>query len=298
MMDGLPEDSGDEDWDSDSAESPQDPTLASSQTMSRPASCYSNHWRLPAETVQQTQFPQPGNPARCLESPLEAIKLERSTSDSPPFNRSITDPASSYQYVQRPNGAVRKPPPLRTAIPHDFRSVPMEHQYSNDTNMDTFQSPQTVTTPNYSQISPDTNSFNNSAGMYVQPQRYNTFPQPRVHDIHLDDSMSVSQKSNAGTPSVGHFPNGAEPMSAQASPFNMGGALSEQLQAYASMVPVQQQQFTEQQTGLMDDLRYQMPMANYPPYGGLPVPDWYTNIKPEETWPGYSLPSDRVPSDF
>ena len=297
MIDDLPEDSGDEDWDSESEGSPQDQTLATSQTMSRPGSCYSNHWRLPAETVQQTQFPQPGHPARCLESPLEAIKLERSTSSSPTFDRSMTDPISSYQYVQRPHGSARKPPPLRTtALPQDFRSVPMEQQYSNDTNMETFQSPQAVTTPSYNQL-PDTNNFN-SAGMYVQPQRYNTFPQARVHDIHLDDSMSVSQKSNAGTPSVGHFPSSAEPMSAQASPFGMGGALSEQLQAYASIMPVQPQQYTEQQASLIEDLRYQMPMASYPAYGGLPVPDWYTNIKPEETWPGYSLPSDRVPSDF
>lgn len=258
--------------------------------MGRPPSCYGNHWRLPAATVQQTQFPHQRNPASRLGSPLGAIKIERASSGSPQLDRSVTDPLSSYNYVSRSTGNGRKPPPLQSTN-LDFRSVPMEHQYSSDTNMDSFHSPQSMTSPSYTQFSSDTNSLN-SAGLYPQQPRYSTFAQPRVHDIHLDDGMSISIKSNAGTPSMASFPNGPEVTSAQTSPFNLDNA--SQLQAYASPVSVAHQHYNDQSMSLIEDLRYQMPMTNYPAYVTA-APEWYTNIKPEETWPGYSLPSERLP---
>ena len=296
MIDDVAGDSAEEDWDSESEDSPQDPSYAASQAGSRPTSCFGNHWPLPAETVQQTTYPQHqnGKLARRLETSLESIKLERSSSSSPTLDRSMTDPVTSYQYVQTPEGISRKPPPLRTSMPQEYRSVPMDHQYSNDTSAETFQSPQAVTSPSsYAHFSPVPSDIRQHP-MYVQQPRYSTYPQPRVHDIDLDDTMMTSQHSNVGTPSIGHFPNGAEPMSTQPSQYSMGApTIQEQLHAYANPVPVQQQQYPDAQAGLIEDLRYQMPITNYPAYG-TPVPEWYTNIKPEETWPGYSLPSDRV----
>jgi len=298
MIDDVAGHSAEEDWDSEPEDSPHDPSFTASQAGSRPTSCFGNHWPLPAETVQQRQYPphQNGRLARRLESSLESIKLERSSSSSPARDRSITDPIASYHYVRTPEGISRKPPPLRTSMPQEYRSVPMGHQYSNDTSIETYQSPVAMTSPSsYAHFSPVSSDIRQQH-MYVQQPRYSTYPQPRVHDINLDDAMSTSQHSNAGTPSSGHFPNGTEPLSAQQGQYSLGApAAQDQLQAYSSPVScaMQQQQYQNAHAGLIEDLRYQMPITSYPAYG-TPVPDWYTNIKPEETWPGYSLPSDRV----
>ena len=294
MIDDVAEDSGEEDWDSEPEDSPQDPSFAASQVGSRPTSCFGNHWPLPAETIQQAQYssPQNGKLARRLESTL-SIKLERSSSNSPTIDRSMTEPVSSYQYVQTPEVIGRKPPPLRTSMAQEYRSVPMDHQYSNDTNIEAYQSPHTMTSPgSYAPFSPVSSDLRQQP-LYVTQLRSHTFPQPRVHEINLDDAMSTSQHSNVGTPSLGHFPNGAEPMSAPPSQYSMGTpTLQEQFQ-YSSPVSVQQQHYPDPQAGLVEDLRYQMPITTYPAFG-TPMPDWYSNIKPEETWPGFSLPSDRV----
>ncbi len=298
MNDDIAEDSAEEDWDSEPEDSPHDPRFAASQAGSRPTSCFGNHWPLPAETVQQTRYPphQNGRLARRLESSLESIKLERSSSSSPAGDRSIADPVASYQYVRTPNGISRKPPPLRTSMPQEYRSVPMDHQYSNDTSIETYRSPVAMSSPSsYAHFSPVSSDIRQQP-MYVPQPRYNTYPQPRVHDINLDDAMSTSPHSNAGTPSVGHFPTGAEPLSAHQSHYSLGApAAQDQLRAYTSPVScaVQQHQYQDAHAGLIEDLSYQMPITSYPAYG-TPVPEWYTNIKPEETWPGYELPSNRL----
>lgn len=299
MIDDVADDSAEEDWDSEPEDSPHDPSFAASQVGSRPTSCFGNHWPLPAETVQQTRYPphQNGRLARRLESSLESIKLERSSSSSPAGDRSLTDPVASYHYVRTPDGISRKPPPLRTSMPQEYRSVPMDHQYSNDTSIETYQSPVAMTSPSsYAHFSPVSSDIRQPP-MYVQQPRYNTYPQPRVHDINLDDAMSTPQHSNAGTPSIGHFPTGAEPLSAHPSHYSLGApAAQDQLRAYTSPVScaVQQQQYHDAHAGLIEDLRFQMPVTNYSAYV-TPVPEWYTNIKPEETWPGDLLPNERIP---
>lgn len=299
MIDDVAGDSAEEDWDSEPEDSPHDSGFAASQAGSRPTSCYGNHWPLPAETVQQTRYPphQNGRPARRLESSLESIKLERSSSSSPAGDRSIMDPVASYHYVRMPDGISRKPPPLRTSMPQEYRSVPMDHQYSNDTSIEAYQSPVAMTSPSsYAHFSPVSSDIRQPP-MYVQHPRYNTYPQPRVHDINLDDAMSTSQHSNAGTPSISNFPTGAEPLSAHQSHYSLGASTAQdQLRAYTSPVScaVQQQQYHDAHVGLIQDLRYEMPITSYPAYA-TPVPEWYTNIKPEETYPGDLLPNDRIP---
>lgn len=296
MIDDVIEDSAEEDWDSEPEDSPQDPSFAASQAGSRPTSCFGNHWPLPAETVQQTRYPphQNGKLARRLESSLESIKLERSSSGSPTADRTMTDPVTSYQYVQTTEGIIRKPPPLRTSMAQEFRSVPLDHQYSNETSIETYRSPHNVASPSsYTPFSPVGSDIRQQP-LYVTQQRCNTFPQPRVHDINLDDAMSTGQHSNVGTPSIGHFPNGTEPLSAQSNLFSMGtSAIQEQFQTYSSPASMQPPQFQDTHAGLIEDLRFQMPITSYPAYG-TPMPDWYPNVKPAETWPGYELPSERV----
>lgn len=289
------DDSADDDWDSDPEDSAHEPSYPTPQVLSRPTSCFGNHWPLPAETVQQTKF---GKPPHRLETALEAVKLERATSGSP-LDHSMTDvadPISAYPYLTTSNGIGSKPPPVRTPTLHDYRSIPMSHQYSGESAMETFQSPTSLGSPDsYAQFSSQSGSIH-SPGIYLHQPRYNTYPHPpRVHDIRLDDPLQVSQQQTTEVPpAISHFPNSSEPLSAHESQFSMDTTSPEdQLQNYMSPVSMPQAQYQQAQTNMIEHDRYQMPVTNCLGNFG-PVPDWYANIKPAETYPGYDLPSDRV----
>ena len=285
------DDTADDDWDSD--DSAHEPSCSITQGLSRPTSCFGNHWPLPAETVQQAKF---GKPPQRLESSVEAVKLERSSSGSPldhPMT-DVTDPTAVYSYIPTPSGASRKPPPVRTQTLQAYHGLPAP-QYPNDSPMETFQSPTSLGSPDaYAQFSSQPGSIH-SQSMYLGQPRYNTYPQPpRVHDIRLDDPLQVAHPTTDVSPSMSQFPNGAEPLSAQDNRFAMDTTPEDQLQNYISPVSVTQAHYQEPQTHMIANLRFHpMTMNSYPSSFG-PVPDWYTNIKPEETWPGYDLPSDRV----
>ena len=171
----------------------------------------------------------------------------------------------------------------------------MSHQYSNDSPMETFQSPTSLGSPDvYAQFPSQPGSVQ-SPNVYLHQPRYNTYPQPpRVHDIRLDDPMQVTQQQVNGLPSLGPYIDSAEPMSAQQSRYTMDSSTAEdQLQGYLSPLPIPTSRYQEAHGGMIEDLRYHMPSTNYP--GAFePVPEWYSRIKPEETWPGYELPSDRM----
>ena len=286
------DDTADDDWDSDPEDSAHEPSCAMAQGLSRPTSCFGNHWPLPAETVQQPKF---GKPPQRLETSVEAVKLERSSSSSPLDHPmpDVTDPTAVYSYIPTSNGAGRKPPPVRTHTLQAFHGLPTS-QYSIESPMETFQSPTSLGSPDtYAQFSSQPGSIH-SQSMYLSQPRYNTYPQPpRVHDIRLDDPLQVVQPTNDVSPPMSQYPNGAEPLSAQDSRFAMDTTPEDQLQSYLSPVSVSQAHYQEPQADLANLRYHTMTMNNYPSGFG-PVPDWYTNIKPEETWPGYDLPSDRV----
>lgn len=238
--------------------------------------------------MQQTKF---GKPPHRLETSLEVVKLERSQSGSP-IDHTMADapePTAAYSYIPTSNGVSRKPPPVRTQTFHDYRSIPMPHQYSGETAVETFQSPTSLGSPDsYAQFSPQPGSIH-SQTMYLHQSRYNTYPQPpRVHDVRLDDPLQVSQQQVTDiSPSISSFPNSVEPLSAHESQFSMDRTNSEdQLQSYLSPAPVAQAQYHEPQANLIQNLRFNMPITTY--VGNY---DWY---KPEEDYPGYALPSDRV----
>ena len=266
------------------------------QTVSRPTSCFGNHWPLPAETVQHTQF---GKPHR-LDTTIENAKLERSCTGSP-SNQSmtdVTDPMAAYPYIPNSNSINRKPPPVHTQTLQEYRSIPMSQQYSNDSPMDTFQSPTSLGSPDVYGHFPSQPGTVQSPSIYLQQPRYNAYTQPpRVHDIRLDDPMQVVQQQAHGLPLSSYADNDhIEPMSAQQSRFGIDASTAEdQFQNYLSPVSVTQARYTEPQGGIIEDLHYQMPPTTYPGAFGQ-APDWYKNIKPEETWPGYELPSDRMQS--
>lgn len=243
--------------------------------------------------MQQTKF---GKPPHRLETSLEAVKLERSQSGSPLDHTmaDVTEPTAAYSYLPTSNGISRKPTPVRTQTFHDYRSIPMPHQYSGETAMEAFQSPTSLGSPDsYAQFSQPGSIH--SQTMYLHQSRYNSYPQPpRVHDVRLDDPLKVSQQVHDISPSISSFPNSAEPLSAHESQFSMDSTNSEdQLQNYLSPAPVAQAQYHEPQANLIQNLRFNMPITNYGGNYGL-VPDLYTEFKPEEDYVGYALPSDRV----
>ena len=289
------DDTADDDWDSDPEDAAHAPSCSIAQGLSRPTSCFGNHWPLPAETVQQPKF---GKPPHRLEASVEAVKLERSSSSSPldhPMT-DVTDPSAVY-YIPTSNGASRKPPPVRTQALQAYHGLPIAHQYSNESPMETFQSPTSLGSPDaYAQFPSQPGSIH-SQSMYLSQPRYNTYPQPpRVHDIRLDDPLQITQQqTNDVSPSMSQYPNGAEPLSAQDNRFTMDTSPSEdKLQTYLSPVSVSQAHYQDPQANMIANLRFHPMTMNGYPSGFGPVPDWYTNIKPEETWPGYDLPSDRV----
>lgn len=69
------------------------------------------------------------------------------------------------------------------------------------------------------------------------------------------------------------------------------------LQGYLSSVSMPATRYQEppgeSHGGMVEDLRFHMLPTNYSA-AFEPVPAWYSRIKPEETYPGYELPEERM----
>ncbi|KAL8935494.1 MAG: hypothetical protein Q9216_005400 [Gyalolechia sp. 2 TL-2023] len=274
--------------DSDDDESGSDSEISRPETqMNRQSSYYGDHWPLPCETAQH---PNPsslqGPLALRPKSTLDRVKLERPRSVSPQLIRSIPPTDCSTSSFPFSRGRTMS---IHTQMEQNFNQIPLPTPFPSEQNVKTSSSPCQFPAEN------SMDSLASPATMQSSPTSYS--------DISSSIPDSAHSTLFFGGPT-------SQPYAPQEEPASMG---------YPSVVPIedtiqdagQQQYDMDLKPMIQMELMYegnqmglQQPMQNLTYYDGVPYqapieqyysspPAWYTNIKPEETWPGL-MPSERV----
>ncbi|KAL8945649.1 MAG: hypothetical protein Q9222_007841, partial [Ikaeria aurantiellina] len=291
------EDSGmpdvDEDEEDGGAESDEDDSCSESEAnrpetqMKRQSSYYGDHWPLPCETAQ---LPNPavavqGQLALRPKSTMDRVKYERPRSVSPQLIRSIPPadgPTSAFQFSRGRTMSIQ------THMDRDFNQIPLPHSYipepnihetsspcsfPMDTSVGSLTSPTTMSPTSYSDISPIPDSAHSTL-FFAGPTSQPFVPHEEPASIYpsgvaMEEVPQHDEQQNQYT-------------------LDSKGMIQMQVVYDDNSIPAHQQQ-PIQEMAYYDGVAYQVPAEQY--YG--PPPTWYTNIKPEESWPGL-LPGDRL----
>ncbi|KAL8710692.1 MAG: hypothetical protein Q9220_004710 [cf. Caloplaca sp. 1 TL-2023] len=282
----------DEDEEDGGAESDDDDSCSESEAnrhemqMKRQSSYYGDHWRLPCETAQLP------NPAAAMQgqlplrpkSTMDRVKYERPRSVSPQLMRSVPPVDGSTAAFQFSKGRAMS---IQTHVDRDFHQIPLPHsyipeqsihetsspcQFPMDTSVGSLTSPATMSPTSYSDISPIPDSAHSTlffAGPTSQPfvphdESASIYP----HGVAMEEIPQHDEHQN-------HYP------------LDSKNLVQMQIMYDNNAIPAHQQPI--QEMAYYDGVSYQVPMEQY--YG--PPPTWYTNIKPEESWPGLT-PSERL----
>lgn len=263
-------------------------------TMTRQSSSYvGDLWPLPSHSAQPPPFE--GTLVSRPKS-LEGIKTERIVSASLSEPLPLPNPSAgmtSFEFLRSRTGLTPEQVGIQTAMSTTFNGVPPSQQYPVENGLGTW-APSTLTTKlcqsSFSDYPSEPPSAHSTTVYFPDPTTQDY--QLQVVDIHLNESMPFSPdlsipipssaKPGTNAVSVGHnasngYNMGATPISehhAPLSPTPLSTPLQlQQLSVPASLVPFY---------ALAD---------NSAQYYQSPVPEWYTRIKPEESWPGV-LPSE------
>lgn len=259
--------------------------------MKRQSSYYGDHWRLPCETAQ---LPNPNNLQGQLalrpKSTVDRVKYERPRSVSPQLMRSIPPNDGSTSAFGLSRGRNMS---IRTQMDQDFNQVPTPNPYPQEARVAEAVSPcqyrmengiDSLTSPTTMQSSPTIFSDISS----VPDSAHSTlfFPGP-TSQPYVPQEENPSMGYQAPLPIEVVPQETAEPTSFEG--LDSKSLIPMQFVYGDQAAPQQQLQHLIQPIAFYDSVGYQPSIEQY--YG--PPPAWYTNIKPEESWPGL-MPSDRV----
>lgn len=252
--------------------------------MKRQSSYYGDHWPLPCETAQHPNLTSlQGQLVLRPKSTVDRVKYERPRSVSPQLIRSVppTDASTAFHF---PRGRTMS---IHTQMDHDFNQIPLPSTYSPEQRVHETGSPcqfsmessiDTLTSPTTMQSSPTSYSDMSSAPdsahstlFFAGPTSQPYAPQNEPSSLGFPPAVSTEEIPQDA---------GQQPMyDAEYKPM---------IQAYDANTMAPQQQAVLP-LGYYDGVDYHVPLEQY--YG--PAPTWYTNIKPEESWPGL-MPSERL----
>ena len=263
--------------------------------MSRPASTnYYDHWRLPTKHLQHLSQPTRFNRSN------RSVKLERSVSANSHQDRMLAkiEEAPSYGYSQTRDRILPALMPVQTSIAPDIQTAPVTSTFPNDMTTETLNSPDALTN--------DSNGFSNfptptsarSQPGYLSQAGYPSYSLPS-DSLQMGIATQQHQhiQSTHGNPEMimsplDHLVSRPGSVSETPTPMDMTTQLSHAHIGYSIDDNYLGQTYREPQLIIHEPAQYQSPVPVYPDmYGSMP--SWYTNIKPEETWPG-PLPSDRI----
>ncbi|KAL8690267.1 MAG: hypothetical protein Q9218_004251 [Villophora microphyllina] len=287
---GMPDvDEEDEDGcaDSDEEDSCSESEVARPDTqMKRQSSYYGDHWPLPCETAQlPNPFNVQGQLALRPKSTVDRVKFERPRSVSPQLIRSIPPADGSTSAFQFSRGRTMSiqtqmdqnfnQMPMSTTYPHEQRATETSSpcQFPMEGSMDSLTSPTTIqSSPTaYSDMSSSIPDSAHSTLFFVGPTSQPYVPHEETASMVYPAAVPTEEIPQ----DAGHQPM----YDADYKPM---------IQAY-DIHPMIPQQQSIQSIAYNDGANYYVPMDLYPG----PAPAWYTNIKPEESWPGL-MPSERL----
>ena len=272
--------------------------MSAALPMSRPpsASCYGDHWRLPTRHLQHMH-----HPGR-LERHRKSVKLERSVSANSHHDRALAKIEEMPTYRFSP--AIDRPlPPLmsiQTSMAPQIHTAPVTSTFPHDISIETLSSPDALTnSPNeYSNFPTPTSAGPQSA--YLNQAGYHDYP-TSSEPLHLGlggQSITQIQSPHRGPGMVSPIDqmiSRSTSVSETPNSLNMTTQPSQVSLSYAVEDNYMGQGYREPELVANCGMQYQSSLPMYTNPFPSPVPTWYTNIKPEESWP-YILPEDRIPN--
>jgi hypothetical protein len=271
-------------------------------TMTRQSSNYVGElWPLSAHPAPQSRLPPFEGALVTRSKPMEGIKTERPDSVRRSDSVSLSNPGtsmSSFEFLRNRAGLAPEQVGIQTVMPTTFTGIPVSQQYMAEDGVGTW-APSTL----MAKMCPS--SFSDYASEPPSAQSTTVyFPEPgpqdyplQVVDISLNESMPFS-------------PDHSVTISSPLKPGNNAMSTGHPASAFYHMctTPLSEQHAPINSTPLSTPLQPQQPQplpmpASLVPFYTLPenpvhyyqspAPDWYTRIKPEESWPGV-LPSDYL----
>ncbi|KAL8674392.1 MAG: hypothetical protein Q9168_001184 [Polycauliona sp. 1 TL-2023] len=278
------DDEGCADSDEDDSCSETEATPPGTQ-MKRQSSYYGDHWRLPCETAQ---LPHPislqGHLALRPKSTVDRVKNERPRSVSPQLIRSFAPSDGSNSVYRFPRGRTMS---IQTQMDQDFNQIPIPNPYSHKPMVGETSSPcqygmenmDPLTSPTTMQSSPT--DFSEISSIPDSAHSTLFFPGPTSQPYEEPSSMGYQPPVPIET---------VPQDNAQQPQYELDSKSMIQMQLMYDDGAMAPQQQMIQPVTYYDGICYQQPpMEQY--YG--PPPAWYTNIKPEESWPG-PTPGERL----
>lgn len=269
---------------------PETPTI-------RQSSYYGDLWPLPGQSAQQP--PRPLSFQATLVSRPKSTesnaKVERAASVSSPSDNSIPNANAAmtpFEFLRARASVSSDQGLVQAALPPNFHhGLP---QYTSENGIETWTPPidTKTTSSGFSEYSP-TPSSAQSNPVYFNESANSNYPL-QVTNIALNEPMQYSQEGGAtisGAPA--QLTEGMPQGQMQTTSYNLGPTSAPEQSLQFSPVPVsipQQPQTTVMPVSFAINTQYNIP-SDPPQYYGGTVPDWYLNVKPEESWPG-ALPTD------
>ena len=267
--------------------------------MTRQSSSYAGElWPVPGHAAQPPRsLPFEGTLVSRPKLP-ESVKTERIVAASLPEPLSLPNSSpgmNSFEYLRSQTGLTPEQVGIQTVLPTHLNGMPPSQQYPVETGMGTWV-PSMLTTklcPSSFSDYPSEPPSAQSTTVYFPdsaPQDY----QLQVVDIHLNESLPFSPDLSA--PILTSTKLGTNVIPAANNPSNGYNVCSTPISEHHVPIspthlstPLQPQQLS-MSTGLVP---FYALADNGVQYYQSPVPEWYSRIKPEESWPGV-LPSDYL----
>lgn len=264
----------------------------------RQSSYYGDLWPLPGQSAQQSRpLSFQATLVSRPKSTESSAKVERGASVSPLSDQNFPGDnaaTTSFEYLRARAGVTPDQILVQAAIPANFHhGLPVSGQYTSENGIETWASPiETKTSSSFSEYSP-TPSSAQSNPLYFNEPANTTYSLPTTN-IALPESMQYSPDGGATVPNTAaQLADGMSQGAIQAARYSLGPTSAPEQPMQFSAVPLSippQTPTAVMPVSFAVNTQYNIP--NDPPqyYGGT-VPDWYLNVKPEESWPG-ALPTD------
>ncbi len=254
---------------------------------------YGDLWPLPGQTAQPPR-PLSFQPLVSRPRSTESIQADRTTSASPLSGPSAANPAmASYDFLRVRTGIPSDQILVQTAVPSSFGNVSVSSQYTSENGIGTWNSPMDTkaASSSFSEYSPTPSSAQSN------PVYFNESTSPsyslQTSNLALNETMQYPRESVTPLPNTSnHLGEGVPQGSIQPHAYSLG----------PTSTPEQTMQFSPDPHAIPQPPQVPTMLANFnvtnqyttsnnhPQYYG-PAPDWYCNIKPEDSWPGV-LPND------
>lgn len=275
------------------------PEDVAEEPTARQSSYYGDLWPLPGQSAQQSRpLSFQATLVSRPKSTESSTKVERGTSVSPLSDHNLPGANAAmtpFEYVRARAGVTADQILVHAAMPSGFHGLPVSGQYTSENGIETWTSPiDAKTTPgSFSEYAPTPGSAQSNTAFFHEPPSAGYSLQGG--NVALNEPIQYSPDGgstlqNTAAPMVDSMPSG--PIQTTAS-YSMGPTSAPEQPMAFGAVPLtlsQLPQATAIPVSFAVNSQFHIPTDPLQYYGAT-VPDWYLNVKPEESWPG-ALPTD------